>query len=288
MPEAGVTEYGEGTVVVKTPATPEAVKVVTEVKSEYSDIEKQAIEQGWDPNYDGDNKRSAREFVDRGELLGKIKSQSAEIKAVHKLAAELSQHNKNVQAAAYEQALEKLKEAKVKALDEGKHGKTIKLDDAIEQTKTALRTLQQTPVSQPAAGESPEFQQFQRDNPLYATDEDFQAWTHGIALRYAKNYNNANGKQATEQEVYDYITKEARKEQVKQKFVSASRKGPPSPDGEGRSSGGNSGTDKSGSKAFDALLARLPEEHARVAKDLVKRGYVTKEKYVSDYQTLEG
>ena len=283
MAEANVTTYGEGTV-VKTiePAAPEAPKVVPETK-EYSDIERQAIDQGWDPNYEGDNKRSAREFVDRGELLGKIKSQSAEIKAVHKLAAELSQHNKNVQAAAYEQALRDLKDAKVKALDEGKHGKTLKLDDAIDQTKAALAQLRAAPVTPQQTGESEAFKQFQKDNPLYTTDDDFQAWTHGIALRYAKNHANAS-----EEEVYSHITEEARKEKVKQKFVNAVRKGPPSPDGEGRSSGGNSGADKGGGKSFDALMARLPEEHARVAKDLVKRGYITKEKYVLDYVSLEG
>jgi hypothetical protein len=53
-----------------------------------------------------------------------------------------------------------------------------------------------------------------------------------------------------------------------------------------RGSGGNSQASKGGSKEFDSLMNDLPEDQARVAKDLVKRGYVSKEKYVEDYNNI--
>ncbi len=272
-----VTEIGEGTVVTKVEA-PEVKTESTLVTKEYSEIEQQAMEQGWDPDYDGDNKRSAREFVDRGELLGKIKSQSQEIKDIKKLAESLSQHNKNVYIASYEKALKDLREAKIAALDEGGKGKkVVKLDEAIEETRTALANMKAQPVTTPApAGESEVFIEFKKANPLYTKDEDFKDWAHGVAISYAKAHDNA-----TEAQVYDFIT-----ERAKKKYPDQFRKGPPSPDGEGRSSGSNSKSGKGDSKEFDSLMNNLPEDQARVAKDLVKRGYLTKEKYVEDYNNI--
>src|ERR1700682_2505370 len=273
--------YGEGTV-VKT-VEPEKVEETKQektpeeqaAKAADKDRKDRARAEGWRPKeeWQGDPEqwRSAKEFLDRGELLGKIKSQSQEIREVKKLAESLSQYNKNVFIASYEKALADLTEAKAKALDEGGKGKkVVKLDEAIDQTRTALAQIRAQPVSttpEPAV-ESPAFVRFKEQNPLYKKDPDFVDWAHGVALRFAKANDGA-----TEQVVYDYIT-----ERAKTKYPNQGRTGPPSPDGEGRSSGGNSSSgDKGGAKAFDALIARLPEEHAAVAKDLVKRGYVTKE-----------
>lgn len=272
-----VTEVGDGTVVTKV-ETPEVKTESTSETKEYSAIEQEAISQGWNPDYEGDNKRSAREFVDRGELLGKIKSQSEEIKAVKKIAETLSQHNKNVYIASYEKALKDLTEAKIKALDEGGKGKkVVKLDEAIVETRTALANMKAQPVIAAApAGETETFKEFKKANPLYTRDEDFKDWAHGVAISYAKQHENA-----TEEQVYDFIT-----ERAKKKYPDQFRKGPPSPDGEGRGNSGGSKSTGNSSKEFDSLMNNLPEDQARVAKDLVKRGYLTKEKYVEDYNNI--
>lgn len=271
--------YGEGTTVKVIAPEVKAPEVKAPEKTEYTAIEQEAIDQGWDPNFEGDNKRSAREFVDRGELLGKIKSQSQEIREVKRVADALALHNKNVFVAAHEKALKDLTEAKIKALDEGGKGKkVVKLDEAIDQTRIALAQARSLPVAQQSAGESAVFVDFKKNNPLYEKDEDFKDWAHGVAISFAKAHDNA-----TEAQVYEFIS-----ERAKKKYPDQTRRGPPSPDGEGRSGGSTQVADKGSNKAFDALIARLPEEHAAVAKDLVKRGYVTKEKYVQDYQALEG
>jgi hypothetical protein len=273
-----VTEVGEGTVVTKV-ETSEVKPESTPETKEYSAIEQTAINQGWDPDYEGDNKRSAREFVDRGELLGKIKSQSEEIKAVKKIAETLSQQNKNVYIASYEKALKDLTAAKIEALDDGGKGKQIvQLDESIAETRIALANIKAQPVTTAKeTGETETFKAFKEANSWYDTSKKMKNWAHGTAIEFAKEHENA-----TEEQVYNYISKEVRKE-YPEKFV----KGPPSPDGEGRgNSGGNSQASKGSSKEFDSLMNNLPEDQARVAKDLVKRGYLTKEKYVEDYNNI--
>jgi hypothetical protein len=103
-----------------------------------------------------------------------------------------------------------------------------------------------------------------------------------LAIEYARDHQNA-----TEKQVYDFVEGEAKKDFPD--LFKARREGPPSPDGEGRrTSGTGAGNSKGGSKAFEELIASMPEDQARVAKDMVKRGYVTKEKYVEDYNSIGG
>src|SRR6266705_1938984 len=71
----------------------------------FTDIETDAIAQGWDPDFDGPTKRSAREFLDRGELLSKIRSQSQELRKVQEVIGTLTEHNKQVYRAGYERAI---------------------------------------------------------------------------------------------------------------------------------------------------------------------------------------
>src|ERR1017187_6293930 len=117
---AEVAIVGDGTNVI----VPE-VEEVAEIKDvpethEYTETEQKAIDQGWDREVEGDNKRSAKEFLDQGELLGKIKSQSNELKQIRQTLDGLSQHNKNVYQASYERALVDLRAQKVAAVKDRK------------------------------------------------------------------------------------------------------------------------------------------------------------------------
>jgi hypothetical protein len=208
-------------------------------------------------------------------LLGKIKSQSNELKQIRQTLDGLSQHNKNVYQASYERALVDLRAQKVAAVNDGDGSRVVQLDDAIAQTREAIQAVKNTPVAaaQPK-GQSQEFTDFLEEFPLYNRDEDAKAWSHGIAIKYAQEHSDA-----TEKQVYDEIVRRAKTR------YPAQRKGPPSPDGEGRSSGGSTSKD-GGSKAFDALMATLDETAVKVARDFIKRGVMTKEKYVQDYETM--
>src|SRR5438132_1680053 len=91
-------------VVTGTPTTDEGDNTQqTTTQLQHTALEERAIEQGWRPKdeWDGDESefRSAREFIDRGELLRKISSQGDELRKLKEVAGALSEHNKQVYVA---------------------------------------------------------------------------------------------------------------------------------------------------------------------------------------------
>ncbi len=246
---------------------------------EYTETEQRAIDQGWNPDWEGpeDQKRSAREYLDRGELLSSLKAQSTEVKELRKMVQGLSEHNRKVYESGYERALNDLRAQKAKAVDDSDGALVVKLDEAIDQTREALRTVKQAPSSAPAVVEETQaFKDFKKANPVYVTSEKFKEWAHGAAISYAKRTPDA-----TEEGVYEYISERARKEYPEH----YGRRGPPSPDGEGRQSSAKAAPAKGG-QAFEKLMADLPEDQANVARGMIKRGLMTKEKYVEDYERM--
>ncbi len=276
-----MTEIVQGSVVAPKDDTVVVAPAPKAEAAERTELEQRAVDQGWNPDWEGpeDQKRSAREFLDRGDLLGKIKSQSQELRDMKKSLSELSDHNKKVAQASYERALADIRAAKVKAIDAGDGAAVVALDEQIDQTRQALNAVKTQPVSQ-SQGQSAEFSDFLENNSWYSNEKRMKSWAHGEAIEYAKEFTNA-----TEKQVYAHLAKEVRKE-FPEKF---SRGGPPSPDGESRrSSGGNTTTSSKGDAAFNKLMADMPEDQAKAAKELVKRGLLTKEKYVEDYNSFSG
>ena len=91
-----------------------------------------------------------------------------------------------------------------------------------------------------------------------------------------------DGEQVTEEQVYKHIEARARKK-YPEKY---GRSGPPSPDSGGRQSNGKGSATDAGGKAFESLMANLPEDQQKAARHIVKLGLVTKEKYVEDYERM--
>lgn len=256
---------------------PEEVKVETKVESQetsYTDDEQRAMDQGWDPEYDGPNKRTAKEFLDRGELLTKIKETTKELRKVQEIVGALTQHNKQVYEAGYRKAIGELMQVKAKAIEERNGQAVAQIDEAIDNHKEALRQVQNAPVIKPNQV-TPAFQEFLDSNSWYTQgDKATKAWAFGKAEDYAESHPNAS-----EEAVYEFVTKE-----FKKKFGDSTHRGPPSPNSEGRTVSKSS--PKSGDDAFSKLLAGMPEDQARAAKEMVKRGILTKEKYVEDYNRI--
>lgn len=277
MAEEQVTKQAPAT---PAPAVSEpVVEPAAPVEPTYTTTEQEAISQGWKPKdkWDGnpEDHRSAREYLDRGELLNKIKSQSSELRQVQAIVAQLTNQNKQVYQAGYERALKELREAKAKAITNGDGTAVAQIEERIDQTKELLDKVKAAPVQQVGPNITPAFQRFQEENPWYGKDQVLRKWAHGEAIDFAKEH-----KGATEQDVYDHIKANVRKA-FPEKF---NRAGPPNPDGEGRVS--SSPTRTTGSGSFEKLLGTLPEDQAKVAKEMVKRGIITKEKYVEDYEAI--
>lgn len=270
---------------VKTP-----VEGTPEPKSEpqHTEIELRAMEQGWKPKeqWDGDpaEHRSAKEFLDRGELLGKIKSQAQQLREVKEMVTHLSAHNQKVYLAGYENGLRQLKQQRAAAMKEGDFDAVVALEDKIEQHQDAIATIRATPAPAPKEdpSQSPVYQEWLKNNGWYLQDESMRHWANGISVSYA-HQRRAAGQTVTEEEIYDMLTKKVRAD-FPHKFKRTSA---PNPDGEGRQSnrGNNSGD---ASNDFDTLVKSFSEEDARAARNLVRTGVLTKEKYVADYKAITG
>lgn len=102
-------------------------------QKEYTDIEKQAMAQGWDPTGEkalkvGKRHLSAEEFVERGELFARLENQKSEINKLKTMVKEVGTHLSKTQESAYQKALEELDRNRQAAVKEG----DIKSFQAIE------------------------------------------------------------------------------------------------------------------------------------------------------------
>lgn len=279
--EEGVVESGTQTEAQSTPPQQE--------EKQYTATELKAMEQGWKPlddwtadGHDPEEHRSAREFLDRGELLGKIKTIGAENRKFQEMMQHLSAQNQRVFQAGYEKALTDLKAQRAQAMKDGDIDTALQLEDKIDQTKDAIRALK-TPAREVPQGPSPVYQEWLKDNSWYLSDRVMHNFTNAIA----GDYGLANPG-ASEQEVYEYIDKELRRNFPDKFRPKSAVRSAPQPDGQGRKAGSASGANKSGKDAFDELVSQFNELDARAARNLVKQGYVTKEKYVEDYYANAG
>lgn len=265
----------------------EETKEPTSSEPKYTEVEKVALSQGWKPKdqWDGnpDEHRSAREYLDRGELLGKIKVQNEQLREIRTALQGMSDHNRRVYAAGYENALKELKVQKLQALKEGEAEQVLAIDDKIDSTKEALQAIkteaEQAKVTAKQQGPSPITQNWLAINKWYQTDAIMRHAANGLAMELGKANPNV-----TEEEIYQTIDREMRKE-FPHKFKTA--QAAPSPDGESTRSAGSGKTTTTGN-SFEKLLGSMSEMQATIARNLVKTGAITKEKYVEDWNSMNG
>jgi hypothetical protein len=267
------TEANPGTQTLETPAAPEV-----------DAIEERARAQGWVPKdeWDGDPAawRPAAVFVDRGELLGKIKSQSTEMRELKTMVNYLAEQNRKLYEAGYEKAISELQYARDQAVEAGDSRAVRDLDKQIrDHEKAAAEATKPVQVKQSQHTAQELYQEFLQRNDWYEKDEVMQDWANGAAVKYkTKNPN------AADNEVYTHLADEARRK-FPEKFK---RAGAPNPEGASGRAGGGSPSKKDGNSDFDRLLDNLSEDEAQIARNLVKRGHVTKEEFMESIKLVGG
>ena len=141
-----------------------------------------AREQGWVSKEEwvasgrpADEHRSAKEFVERGELYKSIHSTKRELKQTQAVLNALQGHHKMVYEKAYQQAYNDLKMQKRMAIREGDLEALEVVEDKMEQLqRDRVREVQAFNQAQAAAqstGIPDEFQSFVDKNPWYMTDK---------------------------------------------------------------------------------------------------------------------
>lgn len=231
-------------------------------------VEKQAMEQGWVPKdqWTGEGKwRDADDFLDRGELFGKIDHQKRELKALREAQADFKKHLESVKVTEYKRALADLKAQKKEALREGDADAVIELDDQMEEIREAEFTARANAsrAPQPNPEERAEFVNWTSRNSWYQTDtkmRDF-ADTYGIGL-HAKGFSQSEVLRGVEAAV---------KEKFASKFSNPNRERASAVEGAG-----------SGGSAASKDKFVLNDDEKRMMKRIVATGAITEEKYIAD------
>ena len=141
---------------------------------EYTDVEKQAMEDGWIPPEradelpEGKKHLSAEEYLERGTFFKKIDTLKKKVEDQDKTISNLASHyekvveNERVKAQReMESQIAKLKAEKVEALDQGDSARVVEIDDQMQQ-------IRQAPQPQ---GEHPALKAWKKENPWYGDDE---------------------------------------------------------------------------------------------------------------------
>jgi vacuolar-type H+-ATPase subunit I/STV1 len=163
--------------------------------AELTDLEVSASEKGWVPEkeWDGDPTewRSAREFLDRGELMDRISSQTKQInqydtkiQSLENSLKQLAEHNKKVAEMEYEKAIGDLKKKKADALDLGDHNAVVELDDKMSDLKQSRQEANNLEQANQPVTPHPDVISWMNENTWYNTDVALRGAADAIAQQY--------------------------------------------------------------------------------------------------------
>ena len=235
------------------------------------DYEAEALEQGWNPDYEGPNKTDAKTFVERGEqIAGILKSKNVKLESrIHSL----EEANKKF-GEYHQKTLEtekKKNEVKIQEL-EGQLAQAITDGDGQAYTRynrelDGLKAEQSSYSTDAAAAWNQLSTQWVQDNPWYTTNPKLQAYADGISDRIRATA-------ASEEDYFQKLTANVH-DNFPEEF-----KNPNKSKANAVDEGGQKGSKDSKAKTYD----NLPADAKAACDDFVKQGFMTKEQYVSSYE----
>ena len=233
-----------------------------EQSHEYTEIEVEAMEHGWNPEgVEGKRNLSAEEFMDRKPLYDEIHSTKKQIKRLQEGMDALKAHHEKVAELERAKALDYLKNQKKIALENEDFDAVLDIDDKIAEQKA---------VTAAAPASNSVFEAWVEDNGWYNQDSELKEYADMIGNGYAASHPK---KPLTD--IYEYVSKEV-KSRFPEKFGNTARSAPSPVEG--------------GSKRRTTsrkLSARdLPEDDYRIMKTIVRAGGITEEQYLKEYAEL--
>jgi len=157
----------------------------------------EAIRQGYDPEFEGEFKRSPREFVEHGKVLNTIHKQNQKIRDLEENARNQADMLKKGMDKARDEAIDSLKAERREAREEGEWDRVDAIDDDIDSLKEEEVT--EAPVVEPVRANRPITQeqaaQYAKDNTWMSTDAEAQSAAIARADEYALAYPDAGGEE---------------------------------------------------------------------------------------------
>lgn len=232
------------------------------------------VEQGKDP----DDWKPAKVFLEHGDMIGKIRSQSKELDDVRRVVNFMHEKNKDAYQKGYQSAIADLRAQKRAALAEGDLVKADQIDEKIDATKEALDQVRNSrPPEVPTNQIDPEHVEWVQKNPWY-NEPRMGRFADSIAIEFVEDHRK-KGIPLTPNQVRRYVEDEVRKE-FPHKF-SSKTKGAPNPDGEGRN------TRQTSTNGLAPKLAQaesgMTELERSIMKTTLKATGMSKEEYLKQY-----
>lgn len=240
------------------PDIPDTEEVVED--SDYTDIEIEAMEHGWNPNgVEGKKNLSAEEYMDRKPLYDDLKAQNKKMKRMQESIDALKQFNDTISMRERAKLINQLKAAKKAALEQENYDAVVHIDERLAEAKDV-------PMEVP----NPEtFTEWVQDNQWYNQDSEMRQFADAIGTGFAENNPNLSL-----DDIYEHVTRE-----VKARF--------PDKFG-GNSRASNASAVEGASKGRRATSRRysardLPESDRQIMKTLVRDGVLTEQEYLKQY-----
>lgn len=251
----------------------------TPVVEQPNPAEEQARALGWRPKeeFEGnpDEWRSAREFLERGQMIGKLRSNDRQIRQLEDSIKHIVGQTQRAYANGYDAAIKDLKDQKREALAEGDLVKAEEIADKIEDVKLEKDRAMQVAARPVQTRPDPEHESWLEVNPWYE-NRKMAAW----ADQAAKDFINERRGQVSPHEVRVYIHNLVRQD-FPEKFAGSKKTtGAPSPDGESRSN--NRGSTQT-TQRFSKIESDMSETDRQIMKTVMRSANMTKEEYLKMY-----
>jgi len=234
--------------------------------------ESQAREQGWKPKeeYEGDPEKwkPAKEFVERGELFGKIDSMGKELKETRKALKMLQEHHSKVKETEYNNALKELKALQKKHLEDGNSDGYLEATELLTDLKTEQKAREVVTQNTPAQPDQ-RFISWANENKWYQTNQEMRDFADTVGLGYASRNPGLDP-----EEVLKYVTAQV-KSRFKDSFVNPNRTKPSSVEG-------------ASAPAANKGSFELTDDERRTMNTFVRAGVMTKEEYIAEVKKMKG
>jgi len=250
----------------------------TTTTTQVDPYEDSAREQGWKPKeeYEGDPEKwkPAKEFVERGELFGKIDSVSKELKETRKALKMLQEHHTKVKETEYKRAVDELKALQKRHLEEGNSDGYLETTELLTDLKAEQKSREVYAENAPATPD-PRFVSWVNANSWYSKDAELREYADVVGMGYANKNPNLDP-----EEVLQYVTAQV-KARFKDKFVNPNRSKPSAVEGANTSQAANK-------NSFE-----LSDDERRVMNSFMRAGVIgpngmTKEDYISQVKATRG
>jgi len=234
------------------------------------DYEAEAKEQGWNPDYDGPNKRSAQEFVEKGDqiagiLKSKVDRLERNVASLTNSNREFGEYHKKIIDSERRKNAERISELQSQigqSITDGDGQAYKRLNGEIEE----IRRLEE-PAQSDADAWNTLSQGWAAENQWYATNSKLATYADGVSDQIrAQGY--------TGPAYFAELTRRV-KEDNPEEFKNPKKTTPQGVEDEGGDSGSSKGT-----KTFKDL----PADAKAQCKEFVADGFMTTADYVSQYE----